>query len=351
MAYKRNIDRLPIPPRDAKVQNVACHYCIVGCGYKAVGWPVNRQGTPDAAGNLFGVDLTEQQPLEADAWYAPSMYNIVKQNGRDVHLVVKPDHDCVVNSGLGSIRGARIAEMSPSETMGTQQRRLTTPLVWRYGMMQPTSWEDATGLVAEVTRRVVEEQGEDGLLVSAFDHGGAGGGYENTWATGKLYFESMKVRNIRIHNRPAYNSEVHGQRDMGMSELNNAYEDAELRDTILAVGANQLETQTNYFLNHWVPNPRGESQGKKAERMPGEAHPPTRRVGRGPPTDHPPERLRDRGGQEERAAPGHPFRHGSGPAQRSLGICDGPGVDRPGLHRGPHQRFRGHVPQEPHVRG
>jgi hypothetical protein len=29
-----------------------------------------------------------------------------------------------------------------------------------------------------------------------------GGGYENTWGTGKLYFGAMKVKNIRIHNRP-----------------------------------------------------------------------------------------------------------------------------------------------------
>ena len=118
-------------------------------------------------------------------------------------------------------------------------------------------------LVAEVTRRVVETQGEDGLIVSSYDHGGAGGGYENTWATGKLYFESMKIKNIRIHNRPAYNSEVHGTRDMGVGELNNCYEDAELADTIVAVGTNALETQTNYFLNHWVPNLRGTSINKK----------------------------------------------------------------------------------------
>ena len=110
---------------------------------------------------------------------------------------------------------------------------------------------------------MVEAQGEDGLIVSAYDHGGAGGGYENTWATGKLYFESMKVKNIRIHNRPAYNSEVHGTRDMGVGELNNCYEDAELADTIMAVGCNSLETQTNYFLNHWVPNLRGATADKK----------------------------------------------------------------------------------------
>ncbi len=41
------------------------------------------------------------------------------------------------------------------------------------------------------------------------------------------------------------------------SELNNCYEDAELADTLVAVGTNALGTQTNYFLNHWVPNLRG----------------------------------------------------------------------------------------------
>jgi arsenite oxidase large subunit len=82
----------------------------------------------------------------------------------------------------------------------------------------------------------------------------------------------MKVKNIRIHNRPAYNSEVHGTRDMGVGELNNCYEDAEIADTIMVVGANPLETQTNYFLNHWVPNLRGSSLGKKNEQLAGEPH-------------------------------------------------------------------------------
>ncbi len=82
----------------------------------------------------------------------------------------------------------------------------------------------------------------------------------------------MKVKNIRIHNRPAYNSEVHATRDMGVGELNNCYEDAELADTIVAVGTNSLETQTNYFLNHWVPNLRGATLDKKKALMPDEPH-------------------------------------------------------------------------------
>jgi arsenite oxidase large subunit len=272
MAYKRHVDRLPIIPADAREQTVTCHFCIVGCGYHAYTWPVNKQGGTDPAENKFGVDLAIQQDAETPNWYSPSMYNIVKQDGRDVHIVIKPDPACAVNSGLGSIRGARMAEVSFSKARNTQQQRLTDPMVWRYGQMQPTSWDDALDLVARVTAAVIEDQGEDGLFVSAFDHGGAGGGYENTWGTGKLYFGAMKVKNIRIHNRPAYNSEVHATRDMGVGELNNCYEDAELADTIVAVGTNALETQTNYFLNHWVPNLRGATLDKKQELMPDEPH-------------------------------------------------------------------------------
>jgi len=278
MAFKRHIDRLPIIPADAKQHNVTCHFCIVGCGYHAYTWPMNKQGGTAPDKNVFGVDLAQQQEAETDAWYSPSMYNVVKQQGQDVHIVIKPDKACVVNSGLGSVRGARMAEMSFSEARNTQQQRLTDPLVWRYGQMQPTSWEDALDLVARVTATIIKEKGEDALYVSAYDHGGAGGGYENTWGTGKLYFEAMKVKNIRIHNRPAYNSEVHATRDMGVGELNNCYEDAELADTIFCVGANPLETQTNYFLNHWVPNMRGGTADKKNAELPGEEHPPVRMV-------------------------------------------------------------------------
>lgn len=272
MAFKRQIDRLPIIPANAKKHNVTCHYCIVGCGYNAYSWPVNKQGGTAPDQNAFGVDLSKQQPAETANWYSPSMYNIVKQNGEDVHIVIKPDHDCEVNSGLGSVRGARMAESRYSTARSTQQQRLTDPMVWRYGQMQPTSWDDALDLVARVTAAVIKEQGEDGLFVSVFDHGGSAGGYENTWGTGKLYFGSMKVKNIRIHNRPAYNSEVHATRDMGVGELNNCYEDAELADTIVAVGCNSLETQTNYFLNHWVPNLRGTSVDKKKTQLPDEPH-------------------------------------------------------------------------------
>ncbi len=250
MAYKRNIDRLPIIPAGAKEHNVTCHYCIVGCGYKAYTWPLKKQGTTDS--NWMGEDLSKQQGADTEAWYAPSMYNVVKQNGADVHLVIKPDVNCEVNSGLGSIRGARMAENRRSDVTGTQKQRLTEPMVWRYGTWQPTSWDDALDLVARVTAKVIDKDNENDLYVSMFDHGGSAGGYENTWGTGKLYFESMKVKHCRIHNRPAYMSEVHSSRDMGVDELNYNYADYEVTDTIFLVGTNPMECQTNLFLNHMV---------------------------------------------------------------------------------------------------
>ena len=340
MTFKRNVDRLPIIPKDATVHNVTCNFCIVGCGYKAYSWDVSRQGGSAAGDNWAGVDLGQQQQAETDAWYPPAMYNIVRQNGRPVHIVIKPDKDCVVNSGLGSVRGARMAELNYSKITSTQLQRLTEPMVWRYGQMQPTSWDDALSLVAEITARVIKEQGEDGLFVSAFDHGGAGGGYENTWGTGKLYFGAMKIKNIRIHNRPAYNSEVHATRDMGVGELNNCYEDAELADTIVAVGTNALETQTNYFLNHWVPNLRGSSLAKKQAELPGEPH------AAGPDRDRRPaphgdrQRLRGRGGQGQRPAPRDQLRQRPRAVQRLADLHRRAGLDRQGVPGRQHDRLR-----------
>ena len=62
MAYKRQIDRLPIVPKDAKEFNVTCHYCIVGCGYKAYTWPTNKQG-----GTAAGPKQVRRRSLQATA--------------------------------------------------------------------------------------------------------------------------------------------------------------------------------------------------------------------------------------------------------------------------------------------
>ena len=54
-------------------------------------------------------------------------------------------------------------------------------------------------------------------------------------------------------------------------ELNNSYEDAQLADVIMSIGGNPYETQTNYFLNHWVPNLQGGTVDKKKALFSGES--------------------------------------------------------------------------------
>jgi hypothetical protein len=126
MAFKRQIDRLPIIPADAKKQNVTCHFCIVGCGYHAYTWPVNKQGATNAAQNVFKTDLSKQQGPETEAWYSPSMYNIVQQDGKDVHIVITPDKACEVNSGLVSISRRTHGRDELPRARATQQQRLTS---------------------------------------------------------------------------------------------------------------------------------------------------------------------------------------------------------------------------------
>ena len=109
MTYKRQIDRLPIIPADAKKHNVTCHFCIVGCGYHAYTWPTNKQGGTAPGQNVFNTDLSKQQGASTEAWYSPSMYNIVQQDGKDVHVI---SHDGVALMTASEIGDWYRAEMA-----------------------------------------------------------------------------------------------------------------------------------------------------------------------------------------------------------------------------------------------
>lgn len=263
-------DRIALPPANAQKTNMICHFCIVGCGYHVYKWPENQEGGRASNANALGLDFTKQLgPLATTL--TPHMQNTVTdRDGSRHNILIVPDKRCVVNQGLASTRGGRMAaDMYTPEGIG--RARLATPKIYgRSRQWQDTSWDNALALYAGLTKRILDSSGPYDLYFAAFDHGGAGGGFENTWATGKLMFTALKTDMVRIHNRPAYNSECHATRDMGIGELNNSYEDAELADVILSTGNNPYETQTNYFLAHWVPNLQGNTVDKKKKTFPGE---------------------------------------------------------------------------------
>lgn len=270
-----NRDRITLPPVSAQKTNMTCHFCIVGCGYHVYAWPEGQEGGRAPSQNALGLDFRKQLPPMA-LTLTPAMTNVVTdKDGTRRNIMIVPDKACAVNGGLSSTRGGKIASYMYTPD-GVGGARLKNPMLYAADQWVDTTWDTALAFYAGLTKRVLDKDGPSGVVFSCFDHGGAGGGFENTWGTGKLMFSALQTPMVRIHNRPAYNSECHATREMGIGELNNSYEDAQLADCIIAIGTNAYETQTNYFLNHWVPNLQGATAAKKQQWFKGEATPRTR---------------------------------------------------------------------------
>lgn len=267
-------DRLPIPHKDAEVKNVTCEFCIVGCGYKSYKWPLGQEGT--YKNNALGVDLSQQQPLYGE-WCSERMFNTIEdRDGKSYNLMVIPDQDCVVNSGQNSVRGGMMGVTTFNASSATRGR-LKEPMVYRGGMLTETSWDQAASLVAKVYKKIIDNDGPNQIAHKTFDHGGGGGGYENTWATGKFFHSAIGTTSASIHNRPAYNSEVFASREMGIGELNSSYHDTSIADTILFAGCNPYECQTNLYNMFVQPNLQGATKSQKQKEFDkGESTPDTK---------------------------------------------------------------------------
>ncbi|MCI4440881.1 arsenate reductase (azurin) large subunit [Tibeticola sp.] len=263
-------DRIALPPKDAQKTNMTCHFCIVGCGYHVYKWDANREGGRAASENALGVDFTQQVPPMAITMTRAMTNTITDKAGKRWNIMIVPDKECVVNNGLSSTRGGKMASYMYAHD-GIGRERLKTPRIFKGDQWFDTGWDEALAIYAGLTKKILDNDGRSGIMFDCFDHGGAGGGFENTWGTGKLMFSAIQTPMVRIHNRPAYNSECHATREMGIGELNNSYEDAQVADCILCTGANPYETQSNYFLNHWVPNLTGATVDKKKKWFPGES--------------------------------------------------------------------------------
>jgi len=270
-------DRVPLPPVNAKKTNLTCHFCIVGCGYHVYKWPENTEGGRAPSQNALGLDYRKQlTPLTQIM--TPAMHNVIEgADGKRHNIMVLPDKQCSVNQGLSSVRGGQMATYMYTPE-GDSKSRLKNPRLFAGDQWIDTNWDEAMQIYAGLAKKILDKDGPAELVFNCFDHGGAGGGFENTWGTGKLMFTALQTPLVRIHNRPAYNSECHATRDMGVGELNNSYEDAELADCVIGIGANQYETQTNYFLAHWLPNLQGGTEAKRKSFFPSEAIPPTRMI-------------------------------------------------------------------------
>lgn len=255
---------LPVPPKGAEFHNTVCQYCNVGCGYKVYVWPLGRDGGLKPKQNAFGVDLTQQHPPLAGLAYTEMMHSVIrKRDGRQYNVAIVPAHDSPINlQGNHSSRGGANARTTWSDSRPTRVR-LHYPLLRVGDTFNAITWDEAVALQARVIKGILDRHGPDQLTAKIYDHGGGGGGYENTYGTGRLLFTGLQMKYTGIHNRPAYSSETWGTRDRGVHELNYTAQDARLADTLVLWGANSYDTATVFFVSHMMPNMQGATTSEK----------------------------------------------------------------------------------------
>ena len=184
-------DRVPLPPTNASKTQMTCHFCIVGCGYHVYKWPENVEGGRAPTQNALGLDYSKQLPPLAQIM-TPAMHNVIEDKGRRYNIMILPDKACVVNQGLSSVRGGQMATYMYTPD-GDAKARLKEPRLFSNGQWVDTTWDDALQIYCGLTKKILDSEGPNGLVYNCFDHGGAGGGFENTWGTGKLMFSALQT--------------------------------------------------------------------------------------------------------------------------------------------------------------
>ncbi len=87
------------------------------------------------------------------------MHNTIRRDGILHNVVVVPDGQSAVNrEGNHSVRGGKLAQKLYNPTNATQDR-LQTPMIRVNDSLLPISWDDATSIVAELSRYAIDKLG------------------------------------------------------------------------------------------------------------------------------------------------------------------------------------------------
>lgn len=263
---------VPLPPPSARELPTACDYCVVGCGYKAIVWPVGDEGGPKASENAFKVNFPAQ--VLSGMWISPNMHNVVQIDGVQHHVIVIPDGTTeVVNvRGDHSVRGGTLAQKLYNAETPTKDR-LQHPLLRVGGRLAQISWNDALDLVADLSRYVVDKYGELawGMKTYSYQY------YENTYAITKLAFGAIKTPCWAPHDKPSDGADTPGLSDAGVDAFSAAYEDWRMAEVVYVSGVSWYETKSIMF-QEWVQpggaklivvNPRKDFTASYAEKRGG----------------------------------------------------------------------------------
>ncbi|MCP4419503.1 MAG: arsenate reductase (azurin) large subunit [Chloroflexi bacterium] len=244
------LDRVPLPPADAKVVTTACDYCIVACGYKVYTWPEGTEGGPAAKDNAFGTNF----PAVGSApWFNSNQHNIVSVDGKPHHAIIIPDFDSeVVNTrGNHSIRGGTLALKCYNPNTPTRDR-LTDPLVRINGELTAVSWDFALDVMSAVSKHVLEKYGESAWAMKTYSYEF----YENTYAISKLAFTSIGTPAYAPHDKPGAGNDTAGIDDSGIITFSASYQDWGDADVLFISGMDPFESKTVIFTDWLMDGPK-----------------------------------------------------------------------------------------------
>lgn len=251
-------DKIPLPPKDAKVLRTGCDYCIVGCAYNAYVWPLGVEGGPKAADNAIGVDFPVEEAAGGN-WPNQNQHTIGLVNGEPVNVIVMPANSKVTNRlGNHSIRGGRIAQKIYNPYGPTADRN-QMPMLRVRGMLTPISWDSATTIIAAVMRHVMDRHGEMDIAFKGHNYHY----YQNTYAWTKHSRQAIQTPNEGHHDKPNSSGDSTATEDSGMDTFASNYIDFRDADVVMMVGDPLYADQTIIFTEFMM-----EGKGKAITVLP-----------------------------------------------------------------------------------
>jgi len=228
-----------LPPEYAEVYDTACRYCHVMCGYKVYIWQKGKGLKPEKA-RFYPVEK-----MRGD-WPNPVFTVEAKKNGKDVMIMVLPDHKDIASKSNYSVRGAFNAQSLYSEKLPTRIR-LKKPMIRRNGKGSPlveVSWDKAIGFCADKFNEIIEKHGHDSVGAVYGDWGYL----QNTYVFLKWLFAGIKSSTLAGNGYLFWGDESWGLADVvGSGTRSFTVEDFDKTRLIFCAGKNLKDTGSSWY--------------------------------------------------------------------------------------------------------
>jgi arsenite oxidase large subunit len=228
-----------LPPKNAETYDTACRYCHVMCGYKVYIWPKGKGRRPEKE-RFYPVEK-----MRGD--WPNSVFTIeAKKGGKDVNIMVVPDHKDTASKSNYSVRGAYNAQSLYSEKLPTKIR-LKKPMIRPNGKNSPlteVSWEAALSFCANNLQKIIDKHGPDSVGVVYGDWGYL----QNSYAILNWLFKGVKSSTLAGNGYLFWGDESWGLADVvGSGTRSFTVEDYDQSKLLFMAGKNMKDTGSSWY--------------------------------------------------------------------------------------------------------